>query len=57
MMMADAEKMTMAEFIKKYGEENKDVWNLVKDPTDEGKAIIENYSNLLKKAKKIKQNL
>ena len=58
MMMADAEKMTMAEFIKKYGEENKDVWNSVKGPIDEGKTIIENYfKSLIKEGEEDKAEL
>ena len=58
MMMADAEKMTMKEFIKKYGEENKDVWNSVKGPIDEGKTIIENYfKSLIKEGEEDKAEL
>ena len=31
MMMADAEKMSLADFIKKYGKENEDPWKLMNE--------------------------
>ena len=37
-MMADAEKMSMKDFIKKYGEENKDTWKAMNESSvNEGK--------------------
>lgn len=58
MMMADAEKMSMKDFIKKYGEENKDTWNSMNGKVDEGKAIIENYfKSLVKEGEEDKAEL
>ena len=38
MMMADAEKMSLADFIKKYGKENADPWKEMNESTiKEGK--------------------
>jgi hypothetical protein len=44
-MMADAEKMSKAEFIKKYGEENAETWDNMNESVEEGLDM-----NLLKAA-------
>ena len=42
MMMADAEKMSSAAFVKKYGKENEETWKAMNESTiKEGKGMLQ----------------
>ena len=50
MMMADAEKMSLADFIKKYGKENEDQWKQMNE-AKEGKGKMPSKAHVMKMIK------